>query len=137
MTWSHPTPKLAGAVTALFLVLGCVAALAGSAFASSGQSTQFSVNTKVNAGVLARGRTVNAHVKVTNPEPVVKSWWSQSSISKVVRYGVNGKYQMPYRSNGFSCTPVVRAATTSFTCKLVGADVPTIVKVTFAAAYKA
>jgi hypothetical protein len=133
----HPNRKLVGSVAALVLVLAVLAVLAGSAFASSNKSTQFSVNTKVNAGVLVQGRIVNAHVKVTNPEPQVKSWWSQSSISSVVRYGVNGKYQMPYRSNGFSCSPVVRDAATSFTCTLIGADVPTIVKVTFAAPYRA
>jgi hypothetical protein len=133
----HLTGKLLGAVAALVLVLGCLAVLAGSALASSSKSTHFSVNTKVNAGVLEHGRIVNAHVKVTNPEPQVKNWWSPSSISALVRYGVDGKYQMPYRSNGFGCSPVVRAPATNFTCTLIGADVPTIVKVTFAAAYKA
>jgi hypothetical protein len=134
---TNPNLKLVGRAAAVLLVIGCLATLAGSAFASSSKSTQFSVNTKVNAGVLAHGRTVNAHVKVTNPEPQVEDWWSASSISKVVGNGVNGKYQMPYLSDGFHCTPIVSAVATNFTCTLIGADVPTIVKVTFAATYKA
>jgi hypothetical protein len=137
MTTIHPTHKLIATVAAALVVLGCLAALAGSAFGATSKATQFSIATKVNANVLAQGRTVKAHVKVTNPEPQVKDWWSTSSISKVIRAGVNGKYQMPYQSNGFRCSPVVRIAATNFTCTLIGGDVPTIVKVTFAAAYKA
>jgi hypothetical protein len=41
-----------------------------------------------------------------------------------------------YSSEGFRCTPVVRGETTSFTCKLRGADVPTVVRLTFAVVYR-
>ena len=119
-----------------FFVAAAVVMVAGSALASTAKPTQFSLNTKVNPGVLAQGRMVTSHVKVTNPEQKVKSWWSASAISTVVRHGVNGKYQMPYRSNGFRCTPVVQGKTTRFTCILVGADVPTTVKLTFTINYK-
>ena len=94
----------------------------------------------VNPGILAGGQnTITANVKVTNPEKSVRDFWSRSTIQQVVRQGVNNGYQMPYKSQGFRCMPMIdgsmNASTENFTCKLRGADVPTTVTLTFAAPY--
>jgi hypothetical protein len=89
----------------------------------------------VKQGALAHGNTVRAKVRVTNPQKDVRDWWSRATVSKVVRKGVNGGYQMPYRAQGYSCNPIVRGGTTSFFCRLQGADVPTKVLVRFKANY--
>ena len=85
---------------------------------------------------LAHGRTVTATATVTSPDPKVKSWWSNQAVSTVVRKGVNGGYQRPYVSEGYRCSTVVSGSLTSFTCKLMGADVPTAVRLTFAVTYR-
>ena len=90
----------------------------------------------VNSTALAKGSTVKVKGTVTSPESKVKSWWSQKTVATVVRKGVNGGRQTPYSSEGYRCTPVVRGETTSFTCKLTGADVPTKVQLTFAVIFR-
>lgn len=133
-----PTPRRTARrpITAVALVLaaGCFAAIPSAALAASSKTVNYKVS--VNPGVLARGRTVKANAKITNPEPIVASWWSSATISTVVRAGVNGGYQRPYASLGYRCTPVVRASTTSYSCKLRGADVPTSIELTFAVQFR-
>ena len=97
-------------------------------------NTHYDVTVKPMA--LAQGRTVDAKVAVTSPQSNVKSWWSRPTVSKVVRKGVNGGFQRPYKSQGFRCTPTVRGQKTSFSCVLRGADVPTIVHLKFAVVYR-
>jgi hypothetical protein len=118
----------------LALAAAALVALPGVASAAKPLTVNYSVTVKPLA--LAKGDTVKAKAVVTAPESKVKSWWSRKSITAVVRKGVNGGYQRPYASEGFRCTPVVRGETTSFTCKLRGADVPTTIKLTFAVVYR-
>ncbi len=121
--------------------VGLVIAAVGSAVAPSAGvaasqptlKTGYTIN--VTPGTLANGNTVRAKVTVTNPQNDVARWWSRATVAKVVRKGVNNGYQMPYRSQGYQCTPIVRGDTTSFTCRLQGADVPTKVVLRFKAAY--
>lgn len=119
---------------ALGLAAAGLIALPGVASAAKPLTLTYSVTVKPLA--LAKGNTVKARAVVTAPEAKVKSWWSRKSIAAIVRKGVNGGYQRPYSSEGFRCTPAVRGETTSFTCKLRGADVPTTVKLTFAVVYR-
>jgi hypothetical protein len=119
---------------ALALAAGALVALPGVASAAKPLTVTYNVTVKPLA--LAKGNTVKAKAVVTAPEAKVKSWWSRKSINAVVRKGVNGGYQRPYSSEGFRCTPVVRGETTSFSCKLRGADVPTTIKLTFAVVYR-
>ena len=112
------------------------AALPGVALAASPRPIATSYNVSVNRNALASGTTVKVKVTVTSPEAKVKSWWSRAAVTAVVRKGVNGGRQSPYSSEGYRCTPVVRGETTSFTCKLTGADVSTTVRLTFAVIYR-
>ncbi len=122
----------AAAVTAL----GAVAAPGASAATAPTQTHAYSI--WVNQGALADGqRTVKANVKVTNPESSVRRFWSRSTVQQVVRKGVNGGYERPYQSQGFSCVPRVKGDTAAFTCRLRGGDVATTVRLTFTAAYPA
>jgi hypothetical protein len=115
----------------LALAVGLVAAIPATALASAKPvSVRYSV--AVKRGVLASGSTVAASATVSDPEPTVAGWWSRKTITAVVQKGVNGGYQEPYSSQGYLCTPVIQAATTSFTCALRGADVATTVRLTFA-----
>lgn len=120
------------------LALACIsfASLPGDALAASARPIATSYNVGVNRNALASGTTVKVKVTVTSPEAKVRSWWSQAAVSAVVRKGVNNGRQSPYSSEGYRCTPVVRGETTSFTCKLTGADVPTTVRLTFAVIYR-
>lgn len=122
-----------GAV-ALGLVTACLAVLPGGALAAKPLTKSYSVTVKPIA--LAHGKTVKAKATITSPEAKVKSWWSQKTVAAVVRKGVNGGYQRPYSSEGYSCKPVVKGETTSFTCTLRGADVPTTIRLTFAVVYR-
>jgi hypothetical protein len=119
---------------ALALAVGLLVALPVAAFAAKQLTVSYGVTVKPLA--LANGNTVKAKAVVTSPEAKVKGWWSRKSVTAVVRKGVNGGYQRPYSSEGFRCTPVIRGETTSFTCKLRGADVPTTIKLTFAVVYR-
>ena len=129
------------AVAATVAALGAIAVpTASAAPAPTTTTTTHTYNIKVDRGILAGGaNTVTAKVKVTNPEKIVRDFWSRSTVQQVVRQGVNNKLQKPYQSQGFRCTPTLdgsmNASTARFTCKLRGADVPTTVTVTFTAPY--
>jgi hypothetical protein len=43
----------------------------------------------------------------SNPQSSLKDWYSQATIARVVRKGVNGGYEMPYKSQGFRVIPSV------------------------------
>lgn len=124
--------------TALVAAIGAGAAVpAAQAATTTTTKTRTSIyHIRVNDGILAGGGDV-VRVKsvVTNPEQSVRDWYSRSTIQKVVRKGVNNRYQKPYNSQGYRCVPVLNgsmnASTAKFTCKLQGADVPTTVKLTF------
>ena len=134
---SHPTPRrLRSKVAALGLVGASVALMPAAALAASPSSIHRTQNVNVKSMALAKGHTVKTQVDVQSPESRVSQWWSQPSVAKVVQKGVNGGYQSPYQSQGFSCRPVVKGQTTSFTCKLRGADVPTIVTLKFNVVYR-
>ena len=134
-TLTHSAARRRVAASTLILAGACAAALPAGGLAAS-STARYSYKVTVNKGVLTRGNTVQASATVTDPEQKVKDWWSKSTVSSVVRKGVNGGYQRPYASQGYRCTPVVRSATTSFTCKLQGADVATSIKLTFAVKYR-
>jgi len=121
---------------ALGLVGASVALMPVAAMASVPSSIHRTQNVNVKAMALAKGHTVKTQVDVQSPEGRVSQWWSQSTVAKVIQKGVNGGYQSPYQSQGFSCRPVVKGQTTSFTCKLRGADVPTIVTLKFNVVYR-
>ena len=126
-----------------------VAAIGAGAAVPAAQAATTTTTTKrtsvyhisVNQGVLAgTSNVVRAKVVVTNPQANVRDWYSRSTIQKVVRKGVNNGIQKPYRSQGYSCVPVLdgsmNASTARFTCTLRGADVPTTVKLTYTAAFE-
>jgi hypothetical protein len=115
-------------------ILACLVFVPAAALAAKTTTVNYTVTVKPLA--LAKGKTVKAKAVVTAPESKVKDWWSQKTVAAVVRKGVNGGYQSPYKSEGYSCTPVVRGEKTSFTCKLRGADVPTTIKLTFTVVYR-
>jgi hypothetical protein len=112
-----------------------IAAAAPAAGAASSANIVRHYAVRVKPGVLAGGRTVRAKAVVKNPVADVRAWWSRRTIARVVRKGVNGRYEMPYASQGFQCTPSVAGQTAKFTCTLRGADVPTTVKLRFKARY--
>jgi len=84
--------------------------------------------------------SVVAKVLVMNPQSNVSDWWSRSTVTSVVRKGVNNGYQEPHSSQGYRCVPVLdgsmNASTARFTCRLRGADVPTSGRITFTAPYE-
>jgi hypothetical protein len=136
--YTHPraASRLRAVAVAFALAGTCAAVLPGAGLAAAAKPLTVSYNVTVKPLALAHGTTVRAKATVTSPEATVKSWWSQKTVAAVVRKGVNGGRQTPYSSEGFRCTPVVRGETTSFTCKLVGADVPTTVRLTFAVIFR-
>jgi hypothetical protein len=131
MSTAHTRRQLAGLAAAVC----CIAALPGAAVAAS-SSAAARYNVTVKRGVLAHGRTVKAKAAVSNPERAVASWWSRSTVSAVVRKGVDGGIERPYSSRGYRCTPAVRGSAVKYTCKLRGADVPTAVKLTFSVTFR-
>jgi hypothetical protein len=118
----------------LALVGACVAWLPATALAAKPLALTYTVTVKTLA--LARGNTVKVKGTVTSPEAKVKGWWSQKTVAAVVRKGVNGGRQTPYTSEGFRCKVVVRGELTSYSCTLIGADVPTIVRLNFAITFR-
>jgi hypothetical protein len=139
-TNSAPTTKSkrslvrARLIGAIALMGACLAmAPAG---ASAAKPIQKEYQVKVNQLALAKGDTVQVKATITAPEAKVQSWWSQKTVSAVVRKGVNGGYQRPYSSEGYRCTPTVRGEKTSFNCKLMGADVPTTIRLSFTVVYR-
>jgi hypothetical protein len=140
---SRMSRSSARAAVASGLVLAVAAPVVVPAVASAAPAGASSTSTKivrsysipVDAGVLAQGNTVKARVVISNPQSSVKRFYSRATIAKVVRKGINGKYEMPYRSQGFRVTPTVNGQTVTFIGKLRGADVPTTVKLKFSARY--
>jgi hypothetical protein len=122
---------------ALGLALATVgaAAVPSAGLAATQQPLKVGYTVQVKQGALAQGNTVRAKVTVTSPQSNVSDWWSRATITKVVKKGVNNGYQEPYKSQGYTCNPIVRGNTTSFTCRLRGADVPTTIKLRFKAAF--
>ena len=137
---SRPSAR---AALASGLVLAVAAPVVAPAVASAAPAGPSATTTRivrsytipVNAGVLAKGDTVKAQAVISNPQSSVKNWYSTAAIAKVVRKGINGKFEMPYRSQGFRVTPAVNGNTVTFTGKLRGGDVPTAVTLTFRARY--
>jgi hypothetical protein len=119
----------------LVLAAVCGAALPATSFAHSSQVTN-TYKVQVAKGILDNGNSVKATAVIANGAAQQSDWWSQSTISKVVKTGVNRGYGKPYISQGYRCTPVVSAWNAKFTCKLTGADVPTTIKLTFAASWR-
>jgi hypothetical protein len=111
-------------------------ALAPAAALASPTHIDKTYRVSVKPMALAHGSSVKANVDVTSPQNKVSGWWNQKTVSSVVRKGVNGGFQSPYQAQGFACTPVVKGQTTSFTCKLRGADVPTTVTIKFNVVYR-
>ncbi len=116
--------------------LAALAALPPAGEAAQPRTATYNYNVSVNKLALAKGTNVKAKAVVSAPEAKVKGWWSQATVAKVVRKGVNGGYQRPYKSEGYRCAVVVHGETTSFTCTLHGADVPTSIRLTFAVVYR-
>ena len=121
---------------AVGLVGASVALMPAAALASSPSTIHMNQEVNVKPMALAKGHSVNTQIDVKNPESSVSNWWSRSTVAKVVQKGVDGGYQSPYQSEGFRCSPIVRGETTTFTCKLRGADVPTIVTLKFNVVYR-
>ncbi len=117
---------------ALVLAAVCGAAVLPAASQASSKVVN-TYNVTVKKGVLDNGSTVKAKAVITNGAAQQSTWWSQGTINQVVRTGVNRGYGKPYVSQGYRCTPVVQAWNARFTCKLMGADVPTTINLTFAA----
>jgi hypothetical protein len=135
-------PSLARGAVRRTVALGLVLAGAGAAalpstgLAATNTTKTVNYTVAVKKGVLARGSTVKAKAVVVAPQNNVSDWWSQAAVSSVVRSAVNSAYQKPYIAEGYRCTPVVRSKTTSFTCILRGADVPTSITLKFAVNYR-
>ena len=79
---------------------------------------------------------MKAKAVVSAPEAKVREWWSQATVAKVVRKGVNGGYQRPYKTQGYNCGVVVRGERTTSRAHLHGADVPTSIRLTFSVVYR-
>jgi hypothetical protein len=132
-------PTAAGRVRGVALaaaLAALAAALPAAGVAATAKPVTYNYNVSVNKLALARGTNVKAKAVVTFPEAKVKSWWSQATVAKVVRKGVNGGFQRPYKTQGYNCGVVVKGATTRFTCNLHGADVATSIRLTFAVVYR-
>jgi hypothetical protein len=119
----------------LVLMVGCLAAGSAPALAST-KTLRVTYEVKVKRGVLARGRTVRATVKVSNPQPNVSFWWSRAAVATVVREGVENGYQKPYAVEGYRCKPVVHKTITRYTCRLRPADLATTATLTFAVRFR-
>lgn len=128
-----------GAAGVLATGVACVA-MAPTAFAAATPKTAQKAQTKqytvaVNPQNLASGKTVQAKAVISAPEAKVSNWWSQNTVNQVVRRGVSGK-GTTYNVQGYQCSAKMKpqsngSATTNFTCKLRGADVPTSITLTF------
>jgi hypothetical protein len=126
-------------ISAIALMGACLAVVPAGALATPTNTVkpinkEYKVTVKPMA--LAKGNTVQVKATVTAPEAKVQSWWSQKTIATVVRKGVNGGYQRPYSSEGYRCTPSIRGEKTTVNCKLVGADVPTTIRLSFTVVYR-
>ncbi len=130
------SPRGARPTIAAVVLCACCAVTPALSAAATVKPIKRSYTVTVRKGALAHGNTVMARVKVLNPEMKVSGWWSRRTVARVVRKGVNNGYQMPYASEGYRCTPTVKAKQTRFTCRLRGADVPTMVTLTYAVRYR-
>jgi hypothetical protein len=125
---------LATGVACVALAPAATAATATTAAAPKTMTKQYTVS--VNPMVLASGKTVKVKAVITAPESKVSDWWNQKTVNAVVRQGVGGP--TTYKSQGYSCSAKMvphknGSASTNYTCKLRGADVPTGVTLTFGA----
>lgn len=127
-----------GTVGVLATGVAC-AAMAPTAFAATPKTAQKQQTKQYTVAVspqnLASGKTVQAKAVITAPEAKVSNWWSQNTVNQVVRRGVSGK-ATTYNVQGYQCSAKMKpqsngSATTNFTCKLRGADVPTSITLTF------
>jgi hypothetical protein len=128
---SHLRARFIGAIA---LMGACLAVVPAGALAAKPIEKEYQV--KVNPMALAKGNTVQVKATITAPEAKVQSWWNQKTVSAVVRKGVNGGYQSSYMSEGYRCTPIIRGEKTTFNCKLMGADVPTTIHLSFTVVYR-
>jgi hypothetical protein len=139
-THTNPAPAnkrshlRARCIAAIALAGACLAVVPAGALAAKPINTEYKV--KVQPMALAKGNTVQVKAVITAPEAKLQSWWSQKSVAAVVRKGVNGGYQRPYTSEGYRCTAVIRGEKTTFNCKLMGADVPTTIRLSFTVVYR-
>ena len=127
--------RTVAATMAAMSVAAIGAPMAANAATSTSSVKTYNYPVTVNKGVLASGTKVSTRTVVTNGQASVSDWYSGKAIASVVHTAINGKYQMPFSSQGYQCTPAVNGATTSFVCKLRGGDVATTVRLTFAAKY--
>jgi hypothetical protein len=125
-------------VGALVATLG-VGAVAPARSHAGIQDVNKTYKVTVNSTVLVAGNQIGVKVLVKQPESSVSGWWSSSTVTKVVRAGINNGLEQPYQSQGYRCTPKVvkrpDTTVTSFTCTLRGADVPTTSTLYFTALY--
>jgi hypothetical protein len=131
--------KAWGAASVLATGAACAAiapaANAATAHAAGAAKTQ-TYTVSVNPKYLASGSTVKAKAVITAPEAKVSSWWNQKTVNTVVRKGIG--HGTTYKSEGYQCSAKMTphsngSATTNYTCKLRGADVPTGITLTFGA----
>jgi hypothetical protein len=127
----NTTTNLKRVAAATLAIASLSAAALPASSLAAGNTKVFNYPVTVKKGVLASGQKVSTRTVVTDPVSSVSDWWASHTISTVVRTGVNGRYQMPYTSLGYRCTPNVGMMTTSFVCKLQGGDVETNIRLTF------
>ena len=128
-----PSRRLAiGALIVIAAV--CMVLLPATGHATAGVTNTYRV--KVSKGILASGDTVTARAVITNGAVQQSNWWSQKTIASVVRTGVDRGYAKPYISQGYRCKAIAKAWIGTFNCTLTGADVPTVVKLTFHATWR-
>jgi hypothetical protein len=134
-TFTSKSRYLRAFAAAFALAAICVVALPALGQAASSKVTN-TYNVKVANGILANGNVVKATAVISNGAAQQQSWWNQQTIASVVRSGVNRGYGKSYISEGYRCTPVVQAWIGNFSCEFTGADVPTTIKLTFAADWR-
>lgn len=90
----------------------------------NGTVVQSTTKVKVKKGVLAKGNTVSAFITVLYMKPFKRKQINLSvaghpqTVAAVVRKGVNGRFQKPYKINGFACVPLAVAGHgTVFNCQ--------------------
>jgi len=135
-TTNKRSQRRARCIGATVAMIGACLTLVVPAGALAAKPIRKEYKVKVNPMALANGNTVQVKATITAPEAKVQSWWSQKTVATVVRKGVNGGYQSPYRSEGYRCTPTIRGEKTTFNCKLMGADVPTTARLSFTVVYR-
>lgn len=84
----------------------------------------------------ARGKTITADLTAKNLVKEMLPFTTYNTVSKVVTKGVKGLYEMPYKSQGYDCTPTVTGKKAEFTCVAKGADNPMNSQIDFTVNYK-